>query len=156
MARSPEHSVPVAMGMAAGNYRQISNIMWIYVQSSGQLLHDGKKISQCYSGHGEHKNCPASQNLKGLGPIPCGIYTIGLPFDSTTHGPFCLPLIPDPTNTMWGRSAFLIHGERKPPAKPGMASLGCIIAGLSVRHAMAASGDSLLKVVSEPADALAL
>ena len=44
-----------------------------------------------------------------IGPISRGVYKIGKPRKGPT--PFSLPLTPDPSNEMCGRSAFLIHGD---------------------------------------------
>ena len=123
--------------------------MWTYVQSTGQLLtvDDGgwKVVGTGYSGKGEHKNDPGSQALHNLGPIPRGFYTIGPPVNSETHGPFCLPLIPDASNAMFGRAFFLIHGDSK--QHPGEASEGCIIQNRATREAVWNSGDRRLQVV---------
>lgn len=83
--------------------------------------------------------------MKNWGPIPCGLYTIGAHVDTMTHGPFVLPLTPSPQNEMFGRSAFLIHGDSK--VAPGSASEGCIILSRSVRERIAKSGDHELRVI---------
>lgn len=119
--------------------------MWIYSQRLGELSHDDELVAYGYSGAGEHKNRPESQHLKQLGPLPQGIYTIGRPYDSKLRGPFCLPLTPDPKNQMFGRSAFLMHGDSK--KAPGSASKGCIILARHVRERVWKSGDNTLKVV---------
>jgi len=81
-----------------------------------------------------------------IGPIPQGKYTIsGPPFDTTTHGPYIMRLIPDPANEMHGRSGFLLHGDSI--IHPGMASLGCVIMPRTIREAVWASGDRTLTVV---------
>src|SRR5882724_8312006 len=86
-----------------------TDVMWLYNQSSGRLLDpNGLVIRFGYSGRGAGKNNPESQSLENLGPIPEGYYKIGEPHDSVTHGPFVLTLTPDPQNTMFGRSEFLI------------------------------------------------
>lgn len=123
------------------------NIMWIYQQSTGKILDPkGMIMGYGYSGKGIHKNNPESQTLANLGPIPEGYYTIGEPHDTVTHGPFVLPLTPDPQNNMHGRSHFLIHGDSK--VLPGTASEGCIIAPRYLREDIAHSPIKLLTVVS--------
>jgi hypothetical protein len=87
---------------------------------------------------------------KKSGPIPAGKYFIGTPHDTLTHGPFVLPLTPDPANEMFGRSAFLMHGDSV--VDPGTASRGCIIMSRAVRKQVAASGDAELRVISGGAD----
>ena len=103
-------------------------------------------VGMGYSGHEEGKNNPAMQNIPQVGPIPCGGYTINAPFDSATHGPYCLRLEPDTTNEMFGRSGFLMHGDSV--VHRGMASLGCIIQLHDVRQQVWKSNDHRLRVVS--------
>ncbi|MFZ0285239.1 MAG: tlde1 domain-containing protein [Terriglobales bacterium] len=126
--------------------------MWTYVQKTGELLHDGLHIAVGYSGWDDPetrqmgKNNPELARIEEIGPIPVGKYFIGTPHDTLTHGPFVLPLTPDPANEMFGRSAFLIHGDSV--VEPGTASRGCIIMSRVVRKQVAASGDNRLQVIS--------
>jgi hypothetical protein len=121
--------------------------VWTYKQLSGDLSRDGAAAGACYSGYEAGKNNPAMQNVPNIGPVPQGRYTIGAPIDlgGGPHGPFVLPLTPDPANQMFGRFGFLIHGDSI--ANPGFASRGCIIAGLAIRQAIASSEDAELVVV---------
>lgn len=122
-------------------------VMWIYQQSTGKILDpSGMVMGFGYSGKGKHKNNPESQSLANLGPIPEGYYTIGAPHDTLTHGPFVLPLTPDPQNIMFGRSHFLIHGDSVVQA--GTASEGCIILNRHLREDIARSPIKLLTVVA--------
>lgn len=122
--------------------------MWTWIQSSGKLLNPaGELIAKGYSGKGEGKNNPEMQEVHEVGPIPVGEYTIGEPFHSATHGPFCLPLTPDSSNQMFGRSSFLIHGDSI--QHPGEASKGCIILPRFVREAIHGSGERRLRVVRD-------
>lgn len=100
-----------------------------------------------YSGFGPYKNIATAQSLRDEGPIPEGIYTIGAPEDTVTHGPYVLPLTPDPNNLMWGRAGFLIHGDSV--ISPGTASRGCIILARDVREQIWASGDHSLQVLAQ-------
>ena len=118
---------------------------WTYEQKTGQLSRDGANIIRGYSGAGEGKNNPADQEIHNVGPIPRGSYTINGPQDTVTHGPFVLPLEPDPANEMYGRSGFLVHGDSK--LDPGSASEGCIVVGRAIRERMWNSGDHQLEVV---------
>lgn len=120
--------------------------MWQYIQVSGELKQDGEHAAWAYSGHGIGKNNPASQSVHNVGPIPCGLYEIGEPINTSAHGPYCLPLTPRPDNMMWGRAGFLIHGDSI--QEPGTASEGCIIASKLTRIRIWESGDRLLQVVS--------
>jgi hypothetical protein len=120
---------------------------WIYIQSTGELFHNGAPIAVGYSGKGPGKNDVEYQAIHNMGPIPRGEYRIGDPHDSNEHGPFVLPLAPSMDNRMHGRSGFACHGERK-SGPPGMASTGCIVLPRIVRNQIAASRDRELKVVT--------
>lgn len=122
--------------------------MWIYVQKTGELFNaKGELLASGYSGYPPDKNKPESQDLVDKGPIPVGEYLIGEPRSSLDHGPYVLRLTPDAGNEMYGRTAFLIHGDRVDAA--GFASRGCVILKRPVREAMWNSGDHLLEVVAE-------
>lgn len=122
--------------------------MWVYHQSSGRLCFPDERVlvATGYAGHGEYKNDPASDHLSDRGPLPKGIYHIESPRDTDAHGPYVLPLLPDPSNEMHGRSGFLCHGDSV--KSPGTASLGCMIFGLAVRKSIWASNDHKLQVVA--------
>lgn len=120
--------------------------MWTYEQSTGRLSHDGTIVGTGYSGAGDGKNNPSMQNVVGVGPIPCGLYVIGEPFNSTDHGPFAMHLYPDAENEMFGREGFLMHGDSI--QHPGNASEGCIIMPREVRTQVWDSGDRALTVIS--------
>lgn len=119
--------------------------MWTWEQGTGRLLRDGDQVAVGYSGAGEGKNNPDMQSVHNVGPVPVGRYSIGGPHDTMTHGPYVLPLNPDPANEMFGRSGFLIHGDSV--VHPGTASEGCIILGRSTRTEVWESGDRDLEVV---------
>jgi Protein of unknown function (DUF2778) len=126
---------------------------WTYQQSTGEIRNaeqltgtDPYVLGSGYSGFGEGKNNPAFQDVPSVGPIPQGRYLIRGAFDSPTHGPVAMPLVPDASNQMFGRSEFLIHGDSL--AAPGSASKGCIILPRGVREAINASEDKLLVVVA--------
>ena len=117
---------------------------WHYKQSTGTLSHDGLYIATGYSGAGDGKNNPDMQDVHNVGPLPRGSYTIGEPSDTKTHGPYVLHLTPAPENEMFGRSAFLIHGDSV--VHPGTASEGCMIFARTVREKIWQSGDRQLEV----------
>jgi hypothetical protein len=120
--------------------------MWTYDIGSGRLYADGGGlVGVGYSGVPEFKNDYGAGSLVDQGPIPSGLYTIGAPVDTETHGPYVLPLTPDPSNQMFGRSGFLIHGDSI--AAPGTASKGCIILARDVREKIGTSMDHDLQVV---------
>jgi hypothetical protein len=133
---------------AFARFAPLISVMWTYQQSTGEPSRDGAPAGTCYSGYEAGKNNPAMQGVENTGPVPQGRYSIGAPQcveSPGPHGPFILPLTPDPANTMFGRSGFLIHGDSI--ARPGFASHGCIIAGRPIREAIAASGDTGLTVI---------
>ena len=120
--------------------------MWTYQQSTGRLIRDDAVIATGYSGLDAGKNNPEMQEVHDVGPLPQGLYAIGRPVDTAAHGPFVLPLTPDPGNTMFGRTGFLIHGDSL--QHPGRASNGCIILPRPIRERIAASDDGELTVVA--------
>src|SRR5215472_4531895 len=106
--------------------------MWTYRQSDGVLLHDGAYVATGYSGFENGKNNPAMQDHIGLGPIPCGVYTIqvivdekGQAMDYEQKKAPVMRLVADASNQMFGRDGFLIHGDSI--STPGTASHGCVI-----------------------------
>ena len=123
--------------------------MWTYAQRSGALYApSGELVARGYAGHGAGLNMPSLQHVKNVGPLPCGLYTIGEPYKSSSHGPFVLRLTPSATNEMFGRAGFLIHGDSI--HAPGSASNGCIILPRVTRERIAASSDTQLHVIADP------
>lgn len=119
--------------------------MWRYENATGRLLRDNLYVATGYSGKGTGKNNPEMENVHRMGPIPKGIYDIGPPHDTTTHGPYVMDLTPHPDNEMYGRDLFRMHGDSI--SNPGLASEGCIIEARPVREQVGKSGDTLLEVV---------
>jgi Protein of unknown function (DUF2778) len=136
--------------------------MWTFIQSTGAFLRpDGSLLTTGYSGHWDgvsppkgpkdHRNKPADQTRKDLGPIPVGGYTIGRPHnDIGGKGPVVMDLTPDPGNQMFGRDDFMIHGDRALP-RSGTASDGCIVLDFASRRAIAVNKDRDLRVISAQA-----
>lgn len=121
--------------------------MWQFQQSTGQLTHNGILVGVGYSGHGKGIDNPEDQSVSMVGPVPEGNYTFGPPHTPIDIlGPMALPLIPDPSNHMFGRSAFFMHGDN---AKMNhTASNGCIIMGPAIRHLISNSSDKQLTVIT--------
>lgn len=92
---------------------------------------------------GPHRNNPASQHLRNLGPLPVGCYAFGKAETHPRLGPLAIPLIPHGRTDMLGRSGFLIHGDNA----RGDASRGCIILNRSTRRALLDLGVRHLEVV---------
>ena len=126
--------------------------MWIYKQSTGLLNDpDGKHIATGYAGgncgkNPEGINNSAMQDKHSIGPLPQGLYTFGTPLLQSHLGPFAIPLIPNPSNEMYGRSAFYCHGDKSDP--PRSASEGCIIMPRAIRNSMWQSDDHQLQVIA--------
>lgn len=120
---------------------------WRYYVVTHQLFAPNNTMlsAEMYSGDGAGKNNPAFAQMKNVGPIPAGKYSIGHPFDSPDHGPHCLPLLPIEGTDTHGRAGFLMHGDSV--KAPGTASKGCIIAPRYVRDRVSESDDKVLEVV---------
>ncbi|AVJ16440.1 DUF2778 domain-containing protein [Serratia sp. JUb9] len=119
---------------------------WVYQQSTGKLSRNGKLVSIGYAGADKGKNNPELQNVTNVGPLPRGKYIItGRPFHHPTTGKYSIRLQPCPSNEMFGRAGFLIHGDSI--ARPGTASTGCIIMPLRTRQEIWASNDRYLEVI---------
>jgi RHS repeat-associated protein len=111
------------------NFIDPSGLFCVYSQSTGSLTctHDatGQQYLSCngYAGNGPGLKNPNAQNQKNVGPLPQGKYTVGAP--NNRRGPFTRPLTQDPSNNMFDRSGFLIHGDNA--AQNHSASTGCIV-----------------------------
>jgi hypothetical protein len=124
---------------------------WYFEQSTGKIFSpEGNYVTSAYSGgdagkHPEGINNPAMQAIPNIGVIPEGCYTVGEPVDHTHLGPFAMPLTPDDSNEMFGRSGFYCHGDNF--QMNHSASDGCIIAAKSVRSIIWDSAVHRIKVV---------
>lgn len=118
---------------------------WRYHQNNGLFEHDGHSISEAYAGKGQWRNQARYESIRGKGPLPRGRYTILPPLTHPTVGLYALRLVPAPTNHMYGRSGFLIHGPN--PHHLDDSSEGCIVASSWLRHKIWNSGDHMLEVV---------
>ncbi len=116
-----------------------------YERTTGKLTKDsGELIGIGYSGHGEGKNNPSMEQIHNVGPLPKGKYMVGEPYTNPHSGPFTMNLTPDPSNEMYGRSGFMLHGDSIP--NPGTASTGCIIMNRAVRESVHAGSDKVINV----------
>lgn len=86
-----------------------------------------------YAGRREGRNNPALERVISVGPIPRGKYHVGLAHRSSGKGPYTMRLTPFGSNTMHGRSGFLIHGDNA----ASDASHGCIILPRHAREVLA-------------------
>jgi len=119
---------------------------YVFNQSTGDFLHDAQHLAVGYAGHPPNVNRPSAQSIPNEGPIPQGLYNIGPQFTHPTAGPVVMRLTPFPTNKMFGRDGFLIHGDT--PAMDYTASNGCIVLPRATRALIASSGDTVLQVIS--------
>ena len=118
--------------------------MWTFKQSKGIFSGNGKTFSG-WAGHGQGKNNPDAQEEKGIGPLPRGKYMMDRVEESPNTGPFTIVLSPDPSNEMFGRGDFRIHGAAF--VHPELSSDGCIILSRADRMDVWSSGDHDLEVV---------
>lgn len=122
--------------------------MWLYLSRSGALLNAKRDVVAFgYAGRREGLNDPDFQGVKGIGPLPEGVYSIEPPHDSPTTGRYTLRLVPHPANDMRGRASFAIHGESR--SNPAESSHGCIVLGPTRRALIWESGDHTIKVVAD-------
>lgn len=148
---SPEQATPAATETAQGiDLRSLpgAHQSCVYTQSTGNLLchdsHGNETINHNgYAGRNveggvQGRNNPDAQHVRNTGPLPVGHYTIGAAENRRSTGPVSLPLIPDATNNMYGRSGFFAHGDN--PRHD--ASHGCIIMPRNIREQLHA-GDRL-------------
>ena len=111
--------------------------MLTYSQSSGELRSaSGFLLGKGYAGHGAGVNNPAMEKIPNVGPLPQGVYTIAAPVNTATHGPYVMWLTPDPSNQMFGRYGFAIHGDEIANVGKRLASQGCIVMGNAARVAI--------------------
>lgn len=118
---------------------------WVYEQATGELFRfdSGDLVGKGYSGKASALNDGAQEHIKGVGPIPRGLYMIGRPRHSERTGRFVLDLTPLGHNAM-GRSGFQIHGDNK--NGDYSASQGCIVLHPKLRSEIAA-GSPLIVVI---------
>lgn len=119
--------------------------MWTFNQQTGDVGCNGRVLGKAYSGHGEGKNNPAMEQLRETGPIPRGLYTIGVPRKYPELGADAMPLTPAEGTDTFGRAGFYWHGDSA--EHPGEASHGCIVSDHGLRLEAWYSGDHELQVI---------
>jgi hypothetical protein len=126
--------------------------MYTYEIKTGNLISDsGVTIGVGIAGNGIGLNNPDMCDTEDVGPLPSGKYKIGSAYNHPRLGPVTMDLIPDPSNEMFGRSLFRIHGLRIGTTfeNPGTSSDGCMCQELEARTFVArnqAVEDELLVV----------
>lgn len=120
---------------------------WNWEITTGKLRDPiGKLLAIGYSGSPAGINNPAMQEIRDVGPIPCGLWTVGAPYEDPKKGPFTMALTPSSDTNTFGRDEFRIHGDRK-TGPLFQASEGCIILPLFARQRIWESDDHQLEVV---------
>lgn len=110
----------------------------------GELELDGHFEGITYSGKGEGRNNPEMEAIRGVGPIPRGLYAVSL-CEQKEHPHLAMPvfrLLPV-GHDAHGRDGFLLHGDNVDHD----ASEGCIIAGKTFRLKLEADHETELRVV---------
>jgi hypothetical protein len=112
----------------APSVNSTTSYLYTYSQSGHRFsgpAYDGTNIDTtgCCSGQsGSCRNNPSCQCQIAVGPLPQGTYSLGNMM--TFKGmPYCYELYPASSNSMCGRSGFLIHGG----GCSGNPSEGCIV-----------------------------
>lgn len=111
----------------------------------GILMVNGLIVKGVWSGHGDARNDPSREQEKGIGPLPAGKYEIGVMHNSKHLGPDVMQLFPYPSNKMFDRSEFFMHGDHANDTDFS-ASDGCIIAPHQIRQEVNKSKDRELLV----------
>ena len=115
---------------------------WAYSQSTGRLyLADGEDVralvASGYSGALGYQNRSEFEGLVAKGPIPRGVWRIGVAFKHRRLGRVAIPLEPADPKTALGRAGFYIHGDNE--RGNGSASSGCIVLPYHARCIIAAA-----------------
>lgn len=120
--------------------------MWHFKQSTGTISRTSPPPFEGhgYSGFGIGRNNGAMEDIADIGPIPCGLYEIGLSYQHIKLGPIVMNLTPAGHNAH-GRTLFRIHGDNS----TNDASHGCIIQARVTREEIDKSelSDRLVMVV---------
>jgi hypothetical protein len=125
---------------------------FVFEQSTGKMFDpSGEFIGIGYAGGNCGKNpegvCnSALQASHSIGPLPQGLYSLGVAVEGSHLGAFAIPLIPDAKNEMFGRSAFYCHGDNS--AANQSASEGCVVIAPSIRHMIYNSTCKQIRVVA--------
>ena len=120
---------------------------WTWSEGAGTMTSaDGSQVFSGYSGAALGKNNPLMAAAVGVGPIPCGDWSMDGIENNGPTGPFTIILDPEPGTDTLGRSEFRVHGDSI--SDPGNASHGCIVLQRAYREAIWNSDDHALTVVA--------
>lgn len=121
----------------------------VYSQSSGIMYIDDHErnriaLARGYSGAGTSINDPDSEGFGGRGPIPRGVWKVGIAFTSERTGAYAIPLTPV-GHDAYHRTGFQIHGDNKHGDRS--ASSGCIVLPRHIRLAIINLRITVLEVI---------
>ncbi len=123
------------------------DITLIYEQSTGYIKDiNGKTIAEGWSGNHKGKNNPDMQNVPCVGPLPQGLYKVGL--WELVHGKLG-PIVASLTQIegeTFGRDDFFIHGPSD--KNYGEESEGCIVIPRPDRIKVKLYNPTYIKVVA--------
>jgi len=114
---------------------------WKFSQVNGRVWDsNGSLLGQGYAGRDAGKNNPAMENVKGIGPLPHGLWKPVELFEvHPTVGKFAVRVEPADDETLqrvigYGRDpkSFFMHGDSV--EHPGLASHGCMVEQRPVRE----------------------
>lgn len=111
---------------------------------AGRIALNDQIFYNIYSGKPPYVNKPQYENLVGEGPLPRGVYSLGIWHDEPHLGPVVCRLSMTKGNS-FGRSAFFIHGDNA--AMNHSASDGCIIVPHDQRILIRDSGETEITVL---------
>ena len=120
----------------------------IYSQTHGTISNEsGEVIATGWADNHAGKNNANMQDKPSLGPLPRGLYTI-CPWEAVHDhlGPMVAFLKPYPTNEMFGRGDFFMHGPAR-GTKYGQESKGCVVVPRVGRQKVKDTGATILEVV---------
>lgn len=118
--------------------------MILYGQAGGELFRNGHFVGIGYSGLAEGLNNSSFQDVRGMGPIPRGLYAVGEWFDHPHLGP-CVAVLTPVDHDALRRTELFIHGAHMNDEHDS--SNGCIVVGPRERHELRDSGDKELRVI---------
>ncbi|MCD4652327.1 DUF2778 domain-containing protein [bacterium] len=135
------------------NLVDLTGLVWEYAQNTGVLTHINdetgarQEVATGYSGHGEGLNNSDMEDVRDVGPIPRGSYTIGAARnDLGGLGPTVMNLDANEGTDTHGRDLFRVHGDNG--NNDQSASEGCIVLGPAARQEISNSGDNQIVIVS--------
>jgi hypothetical protein len=103
------------------------HLILTFSQTTGTLTdNEGQIVATGWSGHGEGKNNPLMQSVHNVGPLPQGLYKVGV-WEDHPHLGHMVAHLSMVDGKDFGRDGFFIHGPSKDKDKYGEESQGCIV-----------------------------